>query len=188
MIKCKGFTLLELMASTTILAILTAIVVPNFSIFIIKMRVDNEIFQLHRLLMITRNSAINMNQNVTLCPLDQSLKCSDQWQNKLSVFIDNNNNSQLDIINNEKIIRVKPAIKVGEKLQYGLLRKRIVFAPTGRTTGWGSNGTLKYCPNNHPSFSRSITIATSGRFYLSSDFNHDGKNRNRRGIQVNCRN
>ncbi|MCJ8320659.1 MAG: GspH/FimT family pseudopilin [Colwellia sp.] len=185
--KCKGFTLVELMVSIIILAVLTAIVVPNFNEFVIKIRVDNEISQLHRLLLIARNSAINANQDVTLCPLDANYHCSTDWQNQIVVFIDINDDKIFSPESNEVIIRMKPAIKIADKLQYGLTRNRIKFAPTGRTTGWGSNGTLKYCPQDFDNFSRAIVVATSGRFYPSTDLDHDGKDEKRNGSEIVCR-
>jgi len=185
--KCKGFTLVELMVSVTILAILTIIVIPNFTEFIIKIRVDNEISQLQRLLLVARNSAINYNQNITVCPLDDQLQCTSDWRGAISVFIDRNNNDRLDTNINETIIRIKEAIKLGDKLQYGLRRFRLKYAPTGRTTGFGSNGTFKYCPKNYEQYSRAIIVSTSGRIYLSSDIDKDGKDETRSGSEIVCR-
>ena len=185
--KCKGFTLLELIVSCSILAILTVIVVPNFNEFIIKMRVDSQISQLHRLLLIARNNAINYNQAVTVCPLDEDLNCTTHWQNELTVFFDINNDGMLNPDLDEKVIRVKKAVKDGDQLQYGLHRNKVKFAATGRTTLWGSNGTFKLCPKNKTQFSRAIIVANSGRFYLSSDIDHDGKDENRRGAEIICR-
>ena len=151
------------------------------------MRVDSQISQLHRLLLIARNSAINYNQDVTVCPLDESLNCTVNWQDELSVFFDINDDGMLNADSDEKIIRVKAAVKYGDQLQYGLYRNKVKFAATGRTTGWGSNGTFKLCPRNEVQFSRAIIVATSGRFYLSSDIDHDGKDENRSGSEIICR-
>ncbi|PCI52590.1 MAG: pilus assembly protein [Gammaproteobacteria bacterium] len=183
----SGFTLIELMISISILSILTAIAYPNLNAFLSQMRVDNEISVLHRLLFSARNAAINNALPVTICPLNDQNQCTTQWQNEISVFFDLNNNNTYDPINNEILLRTKSAIKSDDKLQYGLWRSRIIYAPTGRTSGWGSNGTFKYCPKDYPEKSRAISIATSGRLYMSSDIDQDGKDEVRSGSEINCR-
>jgi len=78
--RTKGFTLIELMISVSVTSILAALAIPNYSQFIVQMRVDNEISQLHRILLITRNAAINSGQKAIVCPLDESQQCTSQWQ------------------------------------------------------------------------------------------------------------
>lgn len=186
--KCKGFTFVELLVSVTLIVILSALAIPSFIDFIVRMRVDNEISTLYRLLSIARNTAINSGQRVTVCPLNLSNNCSTKWHEELTVFIDLNANNRFDASNNETILKVKSATKVGDKLEYGLNRNRVVYAPTGRTTGWGSNGTFKYCPKDHENKSRGIIVATSGRVYASADNDNDGKDENRNNKEIACNN
>lgn len=186
-IGIQGFTLIELMIAIAVTSILSAIAVPNFSNFIVQMRVDNEISQLHRLLFVARNAAINSELPVTVCPLNQQNQCTTQWHNDITVFVDLNSNNAFESSNNEILIRTKSAIKNVDKLQYGIGRSRIIYAPTGRTSGWGSNGTFKYCPKDYPEKSRAISIATSGRIYASSDLDHDGRDEVRSGSEIRCR-
>ena len=179
----KGFTLIELMVSISVTSILAAIAVPNFSDFIVKMRVDNEVSQLHRMLLITRNAAINSGQKTILCPLASNSQCTTQWQNELSVFVDVNNNKQFDA--NEKVIKIRAAITVGDELIYGKGRNKITFKPTGQLSGL-TNGTFRYCPQSHKSNSRGIVVARSGRVYQSSDVDNDGIDENRGNKEINC--
>jgi len=183
----KAFTLIELMVSISIVSILTSIALPNLNEFRVKMRVDSEISQIQRLLLTARNQAINTQFPVTLCPLNTQNQCNTQWDKEISVFIDLNNNNIYEPLNNETLIRTKSIIFDGDKLQYGLGRNRIKYAPTGRTTGWGSNGTFKYCPKNNEEQSRAIVISTSGRLYISGDIDNDGKDETRNGREIACR-
>ena len=76
MSKYIGFTLIEILVSLAILLSVLAIGIPSLNNFIVSMRVDNEIYQIRRLILLSRNSAINASTKVTLCPLDEENKLS----------------------------------------------------------------------------------------------------------------
>lgn len=179
----KGFTFLELIVSISVTSILAAIVVPNFNNFLIRMRVDNEVSQLHRMLLMTRNAAINSGQKAIICPLNSNFECTGQWENELSAFVDVNDNKKLD--DNEKIITVRAEINIADKLIYGKGRSMITFKPTGSLSGL-ANGTFRYCPTNYTQHSRGIVIARSGRVYQSSDIDNDGIDENRGNKEIKC--
>ena len=181
---CQGLTLVELMTSVSIAGILLTIALPNYQDFIIKMRVDNEISQLQRLLLMARNSAINEESTAILCPLDTNNTCNGDWNAKLSIFIDFNNNQRFDS-QNEQIIVVKPPISRGDKLLYAKRRNKISFSAEGHLRGL-SNGTFRYCPASNLKLARGIIIAVSGRFYLTRDQNNDGIEENRSGKALVC--
>lgn len=180
----KGFTLLELMVSVSIMSLLAAIALPNFNDFIVQIRVDNEISQLHRMLLVTRNTAINTGQKTIICPLDNTSQCTTQWQNKLSVFTDINDNKLLD--KDEKVIIFRAPITTGDKLIYGKGRNKITFNPTGQLSGL-ANGTFRYCPQYYTKYARGIIIARSGRMYQSSDIDNDGIDENRGNKEIRCK-
>jgi type IV fimbrial biogenesis protein FimT len=179
----KGVTLLELIVTVSITSILASIAIPNFNDFVIKMRVNNEISQLHRMLLFTRNIAINNGQKTILCPLENNGQCTTNWQNKLSVFIDTNNNKLFD--GDEKILKIRAKITVGDTLLYGKGRNKITFSPTGHLSGL-ANGTFRYCPQNYKNHSRGIIVARSGRIYQSSDIGNNGIDKNRGNKEINC--
>lgn len=183
--KVHGLTLLEVMSAVAVTSILTALIVPNMENFIVKMRVDDEISMLQRLLLITRNSAINNQSNAVLCPLNQAGQCTTEWHNELSVFVDDNNNRKYDPDKNESILRSKAAIKDDDILIYGSGRKSITYHSSGHLSGL-SNGTFKYCPLNHNDKSRGIVIARSGRTYATTDIDNDTKDETRMNKEISC--
>ncbi len=184
--KLNGFTLIEALITIAILISLTTIAIPSFANFTVKVRVDNEISALHRLLLLARNHAVSKERFVTICPLNSSGQCTSNWQEELSVFYDDNKNKELDIESEETLIKVKLAIKSGDKLQYAQGRTALIYAPSGRLAIWGGNGTFRYCPKDHSSKSRGIVISGAGRFYSTSDLDLDGLDENRSGREVSC--
>jgi len=181
----RGFTLLELMATIAIISILTAIALPNMNNLIVKMRVNDEISMLYRLLLTARNAAINSGERAIVCPLTSGGECTTDWHKELSVFIDSNNNRTFDIANNERLLVTKSAIKLKDKLIYGKGRTMVAYQPSGHLTGL-SNGTFRYCPLAHENKSRGIVIARSGRLYASSDIDNDGKDETRSNKEITC--
>jgi len=184
----NGFTLIELMVSSSIMMILVSMGVPVLKSFMVELRVDNEISLICRLLLVTRNTAINENKNVTLCPLNNQNTCENQWKNTLSVFIDANNNKIYEPASGERIITVKQSIFEGDILQYGNTRKGLTYAATGHLSSWGQNATFKYCPKGYAEKSRGIVVSVSGRIYPSSDDNAMQRDKNRSGVSITCSN
>ena len=86
----KGFSLIELMVAIAVAAILSAIALPRLNVFLIQMRVDNEVSELQRLLLTARNMAINTGKNTTVCPLSGT-SCTTNWHNEISVFTNDAN-------------------------------------------------------------------------------------------------
>lgn len=184
--KSNGYTLIETLIVIAILMVLTALGVPSFTDFIIKMRVDNEINHINRMLLVTRNIALNTNQTVTLCPLKGNI-CENKWHLPLSIFTDSNNNKVYEPLLQEQLIQYKDAIKEGDKLQYGTTRKGLTFASDGYLFGWGQNATFIYCPKGHPNRSRAIRVAVSGRTYKSEYNAKKDRDEIRSGKAVKCK-
>jgi len=202
MLRCKsvlfsniprGFTLIELLISIAILSIITMIAMPSMSRFIVEMRVDNEISELHRLILTARNTAINTGKNVTVCPLSGTT-CGTDWEGEISVFtndgdtladnvIYSNDGDDTNGLDDEKLIKVKAAATSGDTLEYS--QDILIYAPTGRLTN-GTNGAFSYCPSSDTSLSRSVELSLAGRTYISQDTDSDGVDENRSDVEVTC--
>jgi len=181
----RGFTLVELLVTISILSITMAIAIPNLSDFLVKLRVNNEISELHRLLLSARNAAITSESNVTICPLSAGNACTSDWEKEITVFTDLDNDGVYEPASNERIIKVKAAAQSGDKLQYS--ETRLTYVATGTLTRAISSGPrFSYCPYDKASLSRGILVSASGRTYVTSDTDGDSKDEDRNGSEVTC--
>jgi len=92
-----GFTLLELMITIAILAILLAIGIPSLQALIASSQLTTQTNNLITALNITRSQAIKNNTRATLCTSNDGTTCTlTPWHDGWLIYIDRNLNSQLD--------------------------------------------------------------------------------------------
>lgn len=172
--RIKGFTLVELLITIAIVAMLSAVALPSLDNFLVKLRVDNEISEIQRLLLTARNNAINTGKNTTICPLKSSgTACtgSSVWTGAIGVLTE------------DGVIREKAAINANDSLLFGFTD--ITYTATGQTTA-NRASTFRYCPKGHTDLNRGIEIAINGRAYITTDTDSDGKDENRSGNEISC--
>lgn len=176
----KGFTMIELMVTISISGILVAIAMPSLSEFSVKTRVDNEVAEIQRLLLTARNTAINSGLNTTLCPLQNNnlnnCNAIADWTGRIGVV-------KLDPINGNTLIKEKAPIHNGDQLNFPA--QSITYSANGRSNN-AALITFSYCPRADTDLSRGVSLSISGRSYLSSDNNLDGKDQDRAGTTITC--
>lgn len=109
--RSRGFTLLELMVSVSLLGVLTAISAPKFSTFIANTKVRASANTLHTALYQARSYALTHQTTVIICAaansrLDECEKnreANKQWHHGLILYADHNGNNRLD--GNDSLIR-----------------------------------------------------------------------------------
>jgi len=179
----QGFTLIELMVAIAVVAILSAVALPSMSNFLVKMRVDNEISEMQRLLLTARNMAINTGKNTTVCPLSSGV-CTTNWEGEISVFT---NGANTLATNNtfaapDELVKIKEAIKSGDKLQYS--QTSVIYSPEGVLLTTAAS--FSYCPKDKADRARGIDVSVSGRSYTSTDTDNDDKDEDRNGNEIVC--
>ncbi len=173
----RGFSLIEIMVTVAIISILTAIALPSLNSFLIKMRVDNEISELQRLLLTARNAAINEGRDVSVCPLAGNA-CSGV----------NNWSGIIGVVSPDGVLKEKEAITDGDILKFPF--NGLTYNAIGRLTiniaNPPPNAVFSYCPQNNFDYARAILVIVSGRTYVSFDENNDGIDESRAGVGITC--
>ncbi|GHG02433.1 type IV minor pilin protein FimT [Thalassotalea marina] len=177
--------MIELLVTLAIVVCLISVGIPSFIDFLVRTKVDNEIYRVSKLLQVARNTSIHSNSYVTVCPVDTNTLCQLDWSKTIIVFTDANNNKVFEPHLGEQQLSHKDATSQGDKLLYARTRTGITYAPTGHLSGWGQNGTFKYCPKDHYDKARGIVVATSGRIYQSFQ-NLSGRNITRSRRTISC--
>lgn len=88
--SARGFTLIELMITVVVLAILLAIGVPSFREFYLNNRITSQINMLHSHLLLARSEAVKRNRLTQVCGMAAgSIACADRdWSQGWVVFVD----------------------------------------------------------------------------------------------------
>lgn len=79
--RARGFTLIELMVTVVVVAILLVIAVPNFRTLLLNRRQAAVADGLLNSLNYARNTALSNDQPVTVCPLSAGNACGSNWSN-----------------------------------------------------------------------------------------------------------
>jgi type IV fimbrial biogenesis protein FimT len=130
----RGFTLIELVISMSIVTILMAIAVPSYKYVTTSNRISAEVNGLLGDLQYARAEAIKEGQPVSVCATSNGTSCSDgaTWSTGWIVFSDANGNQVID--GNDFMLRVQQSLKTGDNLSvsvatiYGVTFNRDGFA------------------------------------------------------------
>ncbi|QKJ67081.1 type II transport protein GspH [Deefgea piscis] len=141
-----GFTLIELMVTLSILAILTAIAAPNFSQMMVANRMTTQNNELIAAINLARSEAIKLNRSVTFCKLDSASAsaCSSTAGNWL----------HWGVISNEGLIR-RGVITTASEI-------KVISDLTANQLRLGADG-LAYNNNNLAAANMSIWSCSWGR-------------------------
>ncbi|WP_211465475.1 GspH/FimT family pseudopilin [Collimonas silvisoli] len=163
-----GFTLLELIVTITIAAILAAIAAPSFVSFISSNRLTSQANDLVADARLARSEAGARGQWVVICPSTDGTSCTNTvttWPQGRVVFVDVNRNGVLDA--GEVVLKYTPALSGNTAVTasgFGGVAP-ITFNPYGGLMPLGTSGNFLLCPPSSASSKngRQIAIGASGR-------------------------
>lgn len=140
----KGFTLIDLLTSLSVLAILLAIGLPNFSYAIQQTRVKTATYSLLEAISLTRSQAVFSNKRATI-------RKQNEWHGGWEIFIDKNNDGVRN--SDETLVQQHESLKGVRITTNQPVKNYVSYIATGEsrnasgTDGGGFQaGTFTVCP------------------------------------------
>jgi len=161
-----GFSLIELMITLGVGALLLTIGIPSFQAFAAGNQQASEINSFIRHLNLARSSAVKTGRDHVLCPSRDLVWCLDdmRWQAGYILFEDDNENGLRDP--QELLVHAnRPTGKIGIDMQSTSKRKLIIYRADGHSAG--SNLTLTFCDPEDKVAPRAVILSNSGRARIS---------------------
>ncbi|WP_298442546.1 GspH/FimT family protein [uncultured Ferrimonas sp.] len=151
----QGMTLVELMITLIIAAVLIAIAVPSLHTLTMSSRSRSATDGLYQDLMMARQLAATYQNSVTVCHLSSN-SCDGDWSKGYTVFIDADGSNSFTL--GDETVQTRRPLNDADKLIYAANQVR--FNGDGSSI---NNGDFVYCPNDANSeYSRSIRLSSSG--------------------------
>ena len=167
----KGMTLIELLCTLSIVAILSTIAAPSLTHLFLQSEAVTSMNQLTSFIRLTKNTALNQSTIMTLCPSLNGQSCATEWGKGIMLFSDINGNAQLD--DEDKLIQFKSPFLNNGTLKWLSLRNRVQFSSRGLPHG--TIGSFIYCPESADEhYGKSAIISFQGKVRLGKDTNQDG--------------
>ncbi len=156
----KGFTLLELVTTLSIVAIFALVALPNMTEFIKNERLTTQINSLVASLQRARSEAVTRHVPVVLCSSNNGSGCTGSaWQNGWILFVDPNNSGTLDA--GEQILLVNNPLDGNTRLINSSNTYVISYDSRGFTPNLAS--TFSLCDTRGASHGKAISITNTGR-------------------------
>lgn len=155
-----GASVLELMVTLAIAAILVTAGVPSFQHYLLRQHVRAAVNQLHHDLMLARSEAVYRNAIVIACPGSPDSGCTSgpDWSGGWIVFEDSDGDRALS--------RTEPVIRNGQLMQAVRVlttsgRGPLRFFPDGSAPG--TNMSISLCGLSGPADARKLVVSNIGR-------------------------
>ncbi len=162
-----GFSLVELMITLVVAAIILSQAVPAFMTMLQNNRISTQVNDYVTALNISRSEAVKRGSRITICKSANNTGCTTGggWQQGWIVFIDTNNDASVGA--GEEILRTHgPLNSTITLVGAGNVANYISFVGTGYSQligGGAQNGTLVMCDGRgFGSSARAIVLSASG--------------------------
>ncbi|MFC4701857.1 GspH/FimT family pseudopilin [Glaciecola siphonariae] len=177
----RGVTLLEMLITLAIAAIILTLVAPNIQSILTRNKITAEINEMSGLLQFARFTAIDEQTNTIVCPTSDFLACTNDWDSPKMVFIDDNANGTRDDAD-EPLLLSSQSISATNTMTSS--ENSIVFFDSGAASAAAE---ITICPNsNDATFARALLVSLQGRTRVAVDNNNDGVVEIASGAAISC--
>ncbi len=181
----RGFTLIELMVTVGVSALVLSMGIPGFQGLIRDNRMTTQYNQFVSALNSTRSEAIKRGMGVTICKRNTAgSACNNpgNWGDGWIVFADQDSDGVVDA--GDTVLRVYEALTGNDTLQPNTARNRVTFDGQGFARGFAV--TFKLCDNRGASHAKGLEISNNGRARRAVDSNGDGIVEDGSGNAITC--
>jgi type IV fimbrial biogenesis protein FimT len=191
----SGFTLIELMVTIAVAAIILTQAVPGFTALVQNNRLISQKNEFISALNLARSESLKRGVRVTVCASSDHATCNTtHWEKGWIIFSDRNANVALDagtgacLATEDCLIRVSTGLNEGNTLvakKAGALADTgyIQFTPRGAVD---AAATFTFCDKRGDEYARATNINTLGRAISASDSGADGIVNDIDGENVSC--
>ncbi len=157
--QCGGFTLIELMVTITLVAIVMGIGVPSYQDFVVRNRIQTQASEIRSSLAMARVEAIRRGLRVRVCPGESGCNGSANWHNGWNSFVDRNSDNAREEAKNETQLEVHISLDGGSTLTGA---NHVIFKSDGTA---GAERELNLCTaeGDASPHRRRIAISSVGR-------------------------
>lgn len=152
--RAAGFTVIELMITVALLAILTALALPSFRSFIQNNRLASQANEIVAASQLARSEALKRGVNVAICSSDDGQTCTGNFNDGYIVLADPGGDD-------EELVRVYPA--PGDGFVFTPATGQAVFTPEGFATNANEITLLIMLPGCTTDNARRILVENTGR-------------------------
>ncbi len=186
----QGLTLIELLTTMSIVAILAVVAIPSFKTMTGQNRMVQSLNDLVADLQYARSEAIKRGRDVIVCPANRhfnNCRNSSDWSN--GWIVRDPGDSSVTPAISAKVLRIHEALQDGDSMmetdrRSGDAAGRIAF----NRNGFSSNArTIQICPpDNSASAARAVVISSTGHIRTGYDSNDNGIVETGSGDDIAC--
>lgn len=155
-----GFSLMELLVTIAVLAVVLTVAVPSFRDFLLNSRITNQTNEFVLALAYAKSEAVKRNLAVIVCSRATDLTCvaSTTWDDGWLVYADTDANGAPDP---GEILQVRADLEGGNTLRAGASQS-VTFNSSGFSPGV-NNDIFRLCDDRGTALARAIVVSPQGR-------------------------